>query len=841
MRRLKANLALRYARVFEGSSTEGRARKVDDIYTDLFIVDEYTGGALKGHEACWMEQNRSRWSTCSSRVHCNDVFRIQPDCRKVLTLGVAGVGKTVSVHKFILDWAQGRANQDLAFLFPLPFRQLNVKSKRKRSLWELLQQSFPELKELDSLPTAGTVMFVFDGLDESRVRLEFQKELASDPMESSVRLDVLVASLISGHMLPAAYVWVTSRPAAANKISCFFDQVTEVRGFTDEQTERYFEKNTREPTARRIIAHVRKTKTLRVMCQLPVFCWILSVVLEEMWNREAKETPTPSIPGETASVIPLSKTTTPSVPSETSTPSTLTEIYTRFLLYQLGRRSETQEYDSRRSSVSQSLLNLGKLAFLHLEKRQLVFDAADLRACGVDDGSKNSEFSVTCTQIFKEESADQESRLYSFVHLSVQEYLAAVFTFYANRHRKPGVRQRLLGRTTFDLQKANVDRALRSEDGHLDLFLRFLLGLSLEPNQRLLRRLLPELDPCDEPVDKIVQYIHRTIRERSSHTHTHTHSAERSINLFHCLSELRDESLVQEVSRCLLQGALRAAELTQTQWSALCFLLLTAEETQTQFELKRYWASPQGLRRLLPVVRNTQRALLHQCVLMEPSCRLLASALTAGPAPLTVLDLSDNPLLDGGVKVLSAALRRAECPLHTLRLDDVGMSGEGCGPLVSALRSKVAHLRELDLSRNYIRDSGANQIALLLKDPPCRLEKLWLRDCGIREEGGAAVGLALCSNPAHLRLIDLSSNQLRDSGVRHVMTSLSDQRCRLECLRLEDCGLSDVSCTALASALQSNPSHLRELDLSNNSVGDQGAKLLRNMLTHPQSHLNNLR
>lgn len=544
------------------------------------------------------------WLCCSCWIQCNDIFRAQHDSRKVLTLGVAGVGKTVSVHKFILDWAEGRANQDVAFLFPLPFRQLNMKSKRKQSLQELLRHSFPELKELDALPDCTSDMvFIFDGLDESQFQLDFHKELISDPTEPA-SLDVLVSSLISGHMLPAAYVWVTSRPAAATQMSCHFDQVTEIQGFTDEQKDRYFEKNTSPPMAHRIITHMKKRKTLHVMCQIPVFCWILSVVLEEMWKREANTTTNRIISSETSTVNPSCKTTNPCNPCDTPAPSTLTEIYTRFLLYQLGRRSE------KTTSTTQRLLCLGKLAFHHLEKRKLIFDMADLQACGIHDhgdegleGSEGSEFSITCTQIFKEETADLESRLYSFLHLSVQEYLAALHALHSNGCLKSRSRRSLLAKSTFDVQKAAVDRAVRSEDGHLDLFLRFLLGLSLESNQRLLQRLLPELNlRPSEPMDRrIIPYIHKTIRERVS--------AERSINLFHCLSELQDDSLVQEVSLYLASGRLRPAELKQTQWSALAFLLLTNEEIQREFELQRYWACHEGLSRLLPVVRNTQRAL----------------------------------------------------------------------------------------------------------------------------------------------------------------------------------------------------------------------------------------
>ncbi|XP_048103921.1 NACHT, LRR and PYD domains-containing protein 12-like [Alosa alosa] len=867
-RSLKASLALQYARIFEGSSTEGRARRVDDVYTELLVVDEYTGGALRAHEAQWMEQNHSRRSTCrygpagsrprtaphagtvqlgqdseplhtqvrsswvktqnrstrrsswvktqncstcsSSWIQCNDIFRAQPDSRKVLTLGVAGVGKTVSVHKFILDWAEGRANQDVAFLFPLPFRQLNVKSKRNQSLLALLQQSFLELKQLDALPErTSSILFVFDGLDESRFQLDLDKELISDPTEPA-SLDVLLASLISGHMLPDAYVWVTSRPAAVNQISRHFHQVTEVQGFTDEQKERYFKKNTSAPTARRIIAHMRKTKTLHVMCQLPVFCWILSVVLEEMWNREGE----------------AKETTTPSIPSDTPTPSTLTEIYTRFLLYQLGRRSQ------KTASSSKGLLDLGKLAFLHLEKRKLIFDTADLRSCGLDDG-EGSEFSATCTQIFKEETADLESRLYSFLHLSLQEYLAALFVLHgddADGRPRLRLRRRLLGRSTLDAQKAAVERALRSEDGHLDLFLRFLLGLSLESNQRLLRRLLPERGGAQvEPADhRIVQYLHRTIREQAG--------AERSINLFHCLSELRDESLVLEVSRWLDSGKCRPEELTQTQWSALGFLLLTAEETQVEFELQRYWGSHKGLKRLLPVVRNTQRALLTDVGLSGEGCDPLVSALRSKSTHLRELDLSRNYIRDSGANQIALFLKDPSCKLEKLCLVNCGLSDVSCGALASALQSNPSHMKELDLSENPVGDQGMKLLRDILTHPQSHLEKLRLRDCGIREGG-----VSLTLGPAPLRELDLSKNLCADSALLQLSTALQEHLYKLQILRLGVCRFNTAGCGALARALRLNPSFLQELDLGRNKVGDSGLQLLSMVLKQPQCSLKRLR
>ncbi|KAJ0015653.1 hypothetical protein NQD34_013942 [Periophthalmus magnuspinnatus] len=143
--------------------------------------------------------------------------------------------------------------------------------------------------------------------------------------------------------------------------------------------------------------------------------------------------------------------------------------------------------------------------------------------------------------------------------------------------------------------------ALQSPNGHLDLLLRFLLGLSLSTNQSLLQGLLTQTGNSSKTNQKTAKYIKKKLRENVS--------AERSINLLHCLNELNDRSLVEQVQQYLRSGDLSEEDLSPAEWSALAFILLSSEEDLDQFELKKYCASEEALLRLLPVVKASNKAL----------------------------------------------------------------------------------------------------------------------------------------------------------------------------------------------------------------------------------------
>ncbi|XP_047669403.1 NACHT, LRR and PYD domains-containing protein 3-like [Tachysurus fulvidraco] len=814
--KLKSNLREKFKRINEGISQHGSSALLNEIYTELYITEGWSGDINNEHEVRQIEAASRRPATQEKPIKCNEIFK-DKSIRTVLTKGVAGIGKTVSVQKFILDWAEGEVNQDVTFMFQLPFRELNLMKQKNLSLMKLLHHFFPEIRELESIDCDSyKVVLIFDGLDECRLPLNFQKNERLCDVTESASVDVLLTNLIKGNLLPSALLWITTRPGAANQIppECV-DEVTEVRGFSDPQKEEYFrERISDQSLADKIITHLKSSRSLNIMCHIPFFCWISATVLERMLG------------GAEGGVIP----------------KTLTQMYTHFLIFQIKHKDQKyhQKCDPDSQETRETIMALGKLAFHQLEKGNLIFYEEDLRECGIDV-REVSVYSEVCTQIFREEFGLHLGKVFSFVHLSVQEFLAALYTFLyfisknKNVLEKQDLKSFIRNPNMSDLLRSAVDKALQSENGRLDLFLRFLLGLSLETNQTLLRDLMPQTGSRSHSKQETVEYIKEKIRENPS--------PEKSINLFHCLNELNDDSLVQEVQTYLNREdyrCLRGTRLSPAQWSALVFVLLTSEQELDEFDLSKYYPSDEGLLKLLPVFKASRKADLYGCKLTEESCRVLSSVLSSNSSSLRELDLSHNKLQDSGVKLLSDGLKDPHCTLEILSLWGCNLTEESCRVLSSVLSSN-SRLRELVLSLNELQDSGVKLLSDGLKDPHCTLEILSLRECNLTEESCRVLSSVLSSNSSSLRELDLSHNKLQDSGVKLLSDGLKDPHCTLEILRMWDCSITDEGCAALASALRSNSSsHLRELDLYFNNPGESGVKLLSDLLKDPHCKLETL-
>lgn len=591
---MKSFVKKRNQRVYEGLAKAGNPMPLNQIFTEVFIIMRENTTSQNEHEVRQIERNRQEADKSEVTVRAEDIFRPSYGDKKklvrtVLTQGVAGIGKTLLTQKMTLDWAEGKCNNNVQFVLPMPFRELNLVQGKKFSLVELVHTFFAKIKDADiSNLEDFQILFIFDGLDECRLHLDFQNNEILTDIKQPASLDVLLTNLIKGNLLPEARLWITTRPAAGAQIppECV-DRVTEIRGFTDQQKEEYFRLRFKdEQQANRIISHVKASQSLYGMCHIPIFCWIISTVFEDALKTKDKF----------------------------DFPRTLTEMHLLFLGIELNLKKAKYDVGAgtdmqRNSDTGKMIVALGKLAFKHLMMGNMIFYESDVAECGIDLKAASLHSGVF-TQIFKNERSFYKDEVFSFVHLSVQEFLAAVYVHQS--FTSSGVNllseKKTIGQTStilkntkaMQLYQCAIKKVLSSPSGHLDLFLRFLVGLSVESNQMFLQELTGETRLIPKTSHLIAKYIKTKLQKNLS--------LERCINLFQCLNELKDHTLVEEIQEYIKSGCLATKDLSPAQWSALGFIFLTSEKYQDVFNPKEYSLSEQALMRLLPVAKASRKA-----------------------------------------------------------------------------------------------------------------------------------------------------------------------------------------------------------------------------------------
>ncbi|XP_026787203.3 NACHT, LRR and PYD domains-containing protein 4-like isoform X1 [Pangasianodon hypophthalmus] len=735
--KIKEKLRRKFRHIHEGLALPKTQVVLHDIYTELYITEGGSDAIREEHEVRLIEKAAKNFSKQETPVNIRDIFKSPTDgVRTVLTKGVAGIGKTVSVQKFMLDWAEHTANQDIDLILPLFFRDLNLE-KEACSLMALMRRFFPELKNIESVENGIKILLVLDGLDECRIHLDFQNTRTCCDIMESITMDVLLTNLIKGNLLPRSLLWITSRPAATNQIpSECVQRVTEVRGFNDPQKEEYFHKKCKDAhMANTMIKHMKSSRSMHIMCHIPIFCWITATVLD----------------------ILIRDTEIGEVPKNQ------TQLYIHYVFIQTGLKNRKYQKaineDLRKLTQSDKrmILNLAKLAFHGMEKNTLIFYEDDLKECGIDI-SEASEFSSLCTQLFREEFGLYTERVFCFLHLSVQEHLAAIHVLcqFLNEGINVLASHGSDSTTLTDVLKSAVVKALENKLGHFDQFLRFLVGLSAECNRKLLQGLLPQLGKESLQNDEIVQFIKDKIREEDR-TGTET------INLFHCLNELGHNCLVKDIQESLRSGTLCDKKFNPEQCSALAYVLLMSEDVMEVFDLRKYKTTQASSRqRLLPVIRASKKAILSECELSEKACEIVASALRIANSPVRELDLSHNNIEDAGLVYLCKGLKSPHCQLEILRLAACKITDKSCGSLASALASAESNLRELDLSLNKLTNTGVMMLEPWFKSEQCKVQRLRLKQCNLTKSYCKHLAEELTSSSTKPMELDLTGNDLED-------------------------------------------------------------------------------
>ncbi|XP_068564288.1 NLR family CARD domain-containing protein 3-like [Cebidichthys violaceus] len=826
---------------FEGTEEDHENKQsLDKIYTELHIVQGESERVNLEHEIREIE-DKTRCQTAEDiKINCNDIFQSTPEdnvssghdrrnvkaIRTVMTKGIAGIGKTVSVKKFIHDWADGTANQDLDFIFVLPFRELNLVMDQ-HSLESLVREFHPNLKDVAvaRIFAHHNVLFIFDGLDESRLKLDFRStELLTDATKKS-SVDTLVTNLIREHLLPSALVWITSRPGHIQLIPRqHIYKWTEVRGFKDPQKQQYFRNRVEDKTvAESIIKSIMMSRSLYIMCHIPIFCWIAAKVLVYL-------------------LLKMDRTKDEDI----TIPTTLTEMYTHFLCIQM--QVTTKKYDNQYEldiedivkSNGEFIFRLGRLAFEHLIEGKILFTGNDLKKYDIDIHKAGLRCGL-CTELLKEEGVFNRKKLYCFVHLTVHEYFAALYVYRSFASKKidsPHLKEFLLEgleedlkcifyKETFnlplpELMEIAIANSTQRKTGELDMFLRFLIGMSLQSTQELLQGLIQQEEDHSAAVEEIKILLERDFLDCSP---------ERCRNLVHCLIELKDNSLHETVHKYLNPDHNPETQLSAVQCSALADSILRSNTPLDEFNLMKYRPSANNAFRLVPAVRNSRKARISGVWLGVWGCEIISSALRMPNSVLTELHLINNVFDDSDAEILIDGLLNSQCKLEALSFSGHVGSQPVCENMASAIKSFISNLRELELSGNALRDSLCSLLSVGLDSS--KLEKLRLnRNPGIRRICEELM-TAFTSNPCYLRELELSYTSFEDSEMKILSTGLMSTNCSLKVLSLSHNRLTDEGCEMLASVLSSKSSHLTELDLSYNDLQDSGVMALCTALMLP--------
>ncbi|XP_067836527.1 NACHT, LRR and PYD domains-containing protein 3-like [Heptranchias perlo] len=682
------------------------------LYTELTVISTVRDRTLVEHELLARGRDHEEWrgkhlwrelekirtdqlfqSSFSQRgslfQKMKSFFQRSSSGSSAAVSGVAGIGKTTMVQKIVYDWATGKIYPHFQFVFSFKFRDLNAINCRI-NLRNLILDMYPYFGNIlgDLWKNPVGLLFIFDGLDEFKDSIDFADNrrntepqyMCTDP-EDWCEVSDIVYSLIQHKLLPGCSVLVTSRPTALHLLEKAEISVwAEILGFVGEERKEYFNKFFEDQAvAAAVFKHVEENELLYTMCYNPSYCWILGLSLGPFFTQRDRK--------------------------QQRVPRTITQLYYYYIYNIL--KNHGREIESPRDV----LLKIGEMAFTGVSEKKIVFRNGDLIKNNLQPSQFLSGFMVELLE--RDDSA--QSMVYTFPHLTIQEFVAALAQFLTP---DPG-----------DIGKL-LSEAHSKEDGRFEIFLRFVVGLSSSRSARPLEEFLGPF--LHHTICGVIDWVKEKVEGEIGNIGRETRKTD-LLNTFHYLFESQNQTLARVTVGSVETLTLSELRLTPIDCAVLSHVIGLCD-TIKHLNLENCSIRYEGLQRLGPA--------LHKC---------------------QVLRLGSNKLGDSGVKLLSAALRNPNCKIQELWLWKNDLTDSCTEHLVSALRTNRS-LTVLDLNFNGLGDSGVKLLSALLRNPDCKIQELDLDGVGLTDSCTEDLVSALSTNRS-LTGLSLGSNSFTDRSV----------------------------------------------------------------------------
>ena len=306
--------------------------------------------------------------------------------QRVLIEGVAGSGKSTLTQLMCCDYFNGRFAQDYNIVIHVALRSL-PKDQQKLSLQDLILTSVGEADVVEEVADSITscqgqsVLFIFDGFDE---------------LSEEMRKSSLVRNIIKGRILPQSSFVVTTRPISAESLYHCMDRRVEISGFGKEEVKKhvteYFASS--NPSAgKKLLSTLSLRPHIERLCYVPLLLLMVCYIV--------------SLDGDSAEL-----------------PRTLHQLFECLIILTLNHNLERAGRKERAGSlrdVNRLCPSFDKLTRLALEgilKDTIIFSKLDFEV--------DSAFLGLFNCIATRNRFGVASRTWHFLHLAVQEFMAAL-------------------------------------------------------------------------------------------------------------------------------------------------------------------------------------------------------------------------------------------------------------------------------------------------------------------------------------------------------------------------------------------------------------------------------